>query len=88
MDHLVAITSKGLITMATTNPDKKAAKMLFCQAGLPGPNISVTRVYVKSWAALPMLMRGTDAEAPCQRPETPPALYREVKAFTIDPCWC
>ena len=74
LDHLVAITSKGLITTATTNPERKAANKLFCQAGLPGPNISVTRVYVKSWAALPMLIRGMDAEAPCQRPETPPAL--------------
>ena len=43
-DHLVAITSKGLITTATTNPDRKAANKLFCQAGLPGPNISVTLV--------------------------------------------
>ena len=42
--HLVAITSKGLITTATTNPDRKAANKLFCQAGLPGPNISVTLV--------------------------------------------
>ena len=48
LDHLVAITSKGLITTATTNPERKAANKLFCQAGLPGPNISVTRVYVKS----------------------------------------